>query len=172
MRVNSFLNSSLIRVDNQTATTQSSNNSLENSKELSTSQKALITKLQATDTKVRQHEAAHIAAGGNVIKSGANFTYQKGPDNKLYAVGGEVAIDTSKEATPQKTITKMQTIRAAALAPSDPSPTDYKVATTATLLEMKARLELSQALKEESLKSPVTRYNTNEEIETNFDLYT
>lgn len=102
MRVNSFLNSSLIRVDNQTATTQSSNNSLENSKELSTSQKALITKLQATDTKVRQHEAAHIAAGGNVIKSGANFTYQKGPDNKLYAVGGEVAIDTSKEATPKK----------------------------------------------------------------------
>ncbi|MDN5377640.1 MAG: hypothetical protein PWQ42_936 [Sulfurospirillum sp.] len=172
MRVNSFLNSSLIRVDNQTATTQSSNNSLENSKELSTSQKALITKLQATDTKVRQHEAAHIAAGGNVIKSGANFTYQKGPDNKLYAVGGEVAIDTSKETTPQKTITKMQTIRAAALAPSDPSPTDYKVAATATLLEMKARLELSQALKEESLKSPVTRYNTNEEIETNFDLYT
>jgi hypothetical protein len=66
----------------------------------------------------------------------------------------------------------MQTIRAAALAPSDPSPTDYKVAATATLLEMKARLELSQALKEESLKSPVTRYNTNEEIETNFDLYT
>lgn len=101
-----------------------------------------LTKLEDRDQEVKMHEAAHIAAGGGVVTGGASFTYQKGPNGKMYAVGGEVPIDTSKEQTHRATIAKMQKVKAAALAPSDPSPTDIKVASTASLMESKARQEI------------------------------
>ena len=48
----------------------------------------LVTELKQTDTEVRNHEMAHIAAGGSLITSGASFTYKRGPDGNNYAVGG------------------------------------------------------------------------------------
>lgn len=117
--------------------------------ELSSSEQAQLQKLQNSDTQVRAHEAAHIAAGGGIVTGGANFTYQEGPDGKLYAIGGEVPIDARPENKPEQTIDKMQKVRAAALAPSDPSSTDYKVASTATMLESRARMELNQQKLEE-----------------------
>lgn len=177
MQVNSFVNSSLIRVNNPYESTNVQKDSEETEKtssskeELSSAQKSLITRLQATDQAVRKHETAHIAAGGGVIRSGANFTYLEGPDKKLYAVGGEVSIDTSSEATPQETIPKMRLVRAAALAPSDPSSTDYQVASTATMLEMQARLQLSIQLREELAQGNVTKYANNEDSEPEFSTY-
>lgn len=102
----------------------------------------LISKLQSSDTKVRAHEAAHIAAGGGVVTGGANFSYTRGPDGRMYATGGEVPIDTSRESTPEGTIQKARQISAAAMAPADPSPTDYRVAASAVVMEMRARMEL------------------------------
>ena len=176
MQVGGFLNSSLTRVSNpyeQTIVQKTSEDTEKTNKkeELTSAQKSLITRLQSTDQKVREHEAAHISAGGSVIRSGANFTYTKGPDSRLYATGGEVSIDTSTEATPQETIPKMQLVRTAALAPSDPSSTDYQVASTATMLEMQARLELSQQLKKELAEKNVSIYANNEESESNFSTY-
>ncbi|MEA3372169.1 MAG: putative metalloprotease CJM1_0395 family protein [Campylobacterota bacterium] len=106
------------------------------------SDSVLISKLQATDTKVRAHEAAHLAAGGGVVTGGANFSYTRGPDGKMYAVGGEVPIDSSEASTPEATIQKARQLAAAALAPADPSPTDYRVAASAVVMEMRARMEL------------------------------
>ncbi len=103
--------------------------------------KEMITKLQARDAKVRAHEAAHIAAGGGVVTGGASFTYQQGPDQKMYAIGGEVPIDTSKEPDPDATMQKAQKIKAAALAPADPSSADLKIAATASMMESKAMQE-------------------------------
>jgi len=171
MQVGGSLNPSLIRVSNEQNNDQKTSQTsekVEQKDELSTSEKAQVAKLQTIDQKVKEHEAAHIGAGGSVIKSGANFSYTKGPDNQLYATGGEVSIDTSSEATPEETIAKMQLIRAAALAPADPSGTDYKVASTASLLEMKARLELSQELKDELAQKNISQYANNEESEYNF----
>ena len=171
MQVGGSLNPSLIRVSNEQNNDQKTSRTsekVEQKDELSTSEKAQVAKLQTIDQKVKEHEAAHIGAGGSVIKSGANFSYTKGPDNQLYATGGEVSIDTSSEATPEETIAKMQLIRAAALAPADPSGTDYKVASTASLLEMKARLELSQELKDELAQKNISQYANNEESEYNF----
>ncbi len=105
--------------------------------------KQMVAELRARDSEVRAHEAAHIAAGGGIVKGGASFTYQKAPDGRLYAVGGEVPIDASEENTPEATIQKMQQVRSAAMAPSNPSPTDYKVAANAMMAEMKARQELA-----------------------------
>lgn len=103
----------------------------------------LLDELQKTDADVRRHEMAHVAAGGKYITSGANFTYQKGPDGKNYAVGGEVGIDTSPvPGDPQATLQKMRQVKAAALAPANPSSQDRKVASNATAEASKALSEL------------------------------
>ncbi len=100
---------------------------------LTQDEKLELTKLQQIDTQVRAHEMAHLAAAGPYARSGASFQYQRGPDGKNYAVAGEVQIDTSRESTPEATIRKMRVVRAAALAPADPSPQDRKVAASATM---------------------------------------
>jgi hypothetical protein len=105
---------------------------------------AQIGKLRARDTKVRQHEAAHLTAAGGLATSGASFTYQKGPDGVNYAIGGEVGIDVSPGRTPQDTIERAKTIKAAALAPAEPSGPDLAVAAKAQQLEQQARGELAK----------------------------
>lgn len=84
-----------------------------------------------------------MAAAGGLAQGGASFSYQTGPDGKRYAVGGEVSIDVSKGRTPQETIDKARQIRAAALAPADPSGQDRQVAARAARMEMEARQEMS-----------------------------
>jgi hypothetical protein len=101
-----------------------------------------VAELEMIDTKVRAHELAHLAAAGSYATGGASFQYAKGPDGKQYAVAGEVGIDTGKESSPEATISKMQTVRAAALAPADPSPQDQKVAARASLVIAEASQEL------------------------------
>ncbi len=104
-----------------------------------------VDRLKARDLEVKTHEAAHLAAAGSYAQGGASYTYQTGPDGKRYAVGGEVSIDASPvSGDPQATIAKMRIIRSAALAPSNPSSQDYKVAATASQEEAKARMELAR----------------------------
>ncbi|RCK73176.1 MAG: SrpA-related protein [Anaerolineae bacterium] len=114
-------------------------------KELSEQDKRAIARLKENDRKVRAHEEAHIRAGGNLIRSRAQYSYEMGPDKKLYAVSGEVSIDTSPvEGDPEATIRKAARIKAAALAPADPSPQDRAVAAEADVMAMRARLELAR----------------------------
>ena len=109
---------------------------------LSSEELRLIDQLSATDRQVRTHELAHMAAGAG-LAGGASFTYQVGPDNQRYAVAGEVSIDTSPAGDPAATLAKAEQIRAAALAPADPSPQDQKVAAMAARMASAARLELA-----------------------------
>ncbi len=108
----------------------------------------VVQELAAADREVRAHESAHLAAGGGVVTGGASFSYTRGPDGKMYATGGEVPIDASEESDPDATIQKAQRIRAAALAPADPSPQDYKVAAMAIMMEQGARLEKMRELQD------------------------
>lgn len=101
-----------------------------------------IRKLEEIDRKVRAHEQAHIAAAAGLSVSSANFQYTQGPDGKKYAVGGEVSIDVSEGRTPEETIDKATRIRAAALAPADPSGQDRAVAAMATQMQAAAQVEL------------------------------
>ncbi len=103
-----------------------------------------IEELRRRDREVRQHEQAHIAAGGRYVRGGASFEYQEGPDGKRYAVGGEVSIDTSEEPDPAATIRKMETVKKAALAPAQPSAQDRAVAAKAQAKEAQARAELQR----------------------------
>src|SRR5690554_3777891 len=100
-----------------------------------------VEQLKARDREVRAHEMAHLAAAGGLAMSGATFTYQRGADGVSYAIGGEVKIDTSSGSTPEETIRKAQTIRAAALAPAEPSGQDHAVAAQASQMEAQARAE-------------------------------
>lgn len=110
---------------------------------LSPEAQAQVRQLKAADQKVRQHEAAHQAAGAG-LTGGANYQYVRGPDGRQYAVSGEVSINTSPAGTPEATLAKARQIRAAALAPADPSPQDRAVAAAASLMESQARAEISR----------------------------
>ncbi len=111
-------------------------------RQLSREEQLEVTRLQQRDTQVKAHEMAHLAAAGPYARGGANFSYASGPDGMKYAVGGEVSIDTSPEPSPDATIRKMRIIRAAAMAPADPSPQDRKVAAQADATIIEARREL------------------------------
>lgn len=108
---------------------------------LSAEQRETIRQMQQRDREVRSHEQAHQAAAGGLALGGASLSMRPGPDGHMYAVGGEVQIDTSKESDPDATIAKAQQIRAAATAPADPSAQDRAVAAEATRMEGEARRE-------------------------------
>jgi hypothetical protein len=103
----------------------------------------VISALQTSDRVVHAHEMAHMAAGAGLVTRGASYTYQTGPDGQRYAVGGEVGIDVSPGRTPQESLAKAERIRAAALAPAEPSAQDLQVAASAAQMASEARLEIS-----------------------------
>lgn len=117
--------------------------------ELSEEEQAQVEQLKARDTEVRTHEQAHLAAAGPYARGGPSYTYQKGPDGKRYAIGGEVGIDTSPvEGDPEATVAKARVIRSAAVAPAEPSSQDRAVAAAAVKMEQDALSEIRN--KEES----------------------
>lgn len=135
-----------------------------NRAKLNLQEEAVLRKLQATDLRVRAHERAHLAAAGGVARSGASFSSTRGPDGRLYATGGEVAIDASPvPGDPDATIAKAATIRRAALAPSNPSSQDRAVAARAGAMASEARAEkLREGDSEsESMLKPADSSNDN-----------
>lgn len=105
--------------------------------------KEKIQTLKERDQEVRIHEQAHAAVGGQYAGA-PSYEFETGPDGKRYAVGGEVSIDVSEEKDPEDTISKMQIVRAAALAPAEPSAQDYKVAADASQKEQSARAHVAK----------------------------
>ena len=110
--------------------------------ELTPEQQRQVEALKKRDREVRQHEQAHLAAGRDLVRGGPSYTYETGPDNKQYAVGGEVTIDTTPGRTPEETIPKARHIRETALAPAEPSAQDRSVAAKASRMESDARHEV------------------------------
>ncbi len=120
---------------------------------LTESEKRLVTELKQRDMEVKRHEMAHISASGGLAVSGANFSYQRGPDGTNYAVGGEVSIDTSPvSGDPEATVAKMQQVRSAALAPADPSAQDMKVAAQASAIMVDALSDIMASRTQEQTK--------------------
>lgn len=103
---------------------------------------AVLLELKKIDQQVRQHEAAHIAAGGSYVSKAASYSYKIGPDGNRYAVAGEVGIDVSPEQDPRVTVQKMAVVQRAALAPADPSPQDRAVAAKAAMTSAQAQAQI------------------------------
>ena len=105
-------------------------------------QQRQVAALVERDLEVRKHEQAHQAAGGEHAGS-PTYQFSRGPDGKRYATGGEVVIDMGTiPGDPAATIAKMQQVRAAALAPDEPSSQDLSVARAASGKEAQARKDL------------------------------
>lgn len=110
---------------------------------LSAEEQRIVDKLASRDKEVRAHEQAHLSAAGGLATSGANYTYETGPDGRRYAVGGEVGIDVSPGRTPEDTLARAKQIQAAALAPAEPSGADRQIAAQAARMAATARIELA-----------------------------
>ncbi len=119
--------------------------------ELTEEEQQKVQELKSRDREVRQHEQAHMAAAGGHARGGPSYEYTTGPDNRRYATGGEVSIDTSKVADdPEATIRKSQIIYRAAMAPAEPSSQDRSVASEAKQMESAARRELAESRRSEA----------------------
>ncbi len=105
--------------------------------------------LKKREREVKAHEQAHMAAGAGLVRGGAKYTYERGPDGRMYAVSGEVSIDTSEGRTPEETIRKMERVKRAALAPAEPSAKDRQVAAGASRIQAEGRAELAEEQREE-----------------------
>lgn len=109
---------------------------------LTPEQKQELAELKARDTEVKTHEQAHLAAASGLSASAPSYEYETGPDGNKYAVGGEVSISFTKSSDPKENIAKAQTMKAAALAPAQPSSQDLAVARRATSIILDAQQEL------------------------------
>lgn len=140
-----------------------------NGVKLSQKEVAQVRELQSIDRNVKAHEAAHQAAGGG-LAGAASFTYTRGPDNQMYATAGEVPISMQKGNTPEETIANARQIAAAAMAPADPSPQDYKVAANAAKMEFEARAEAMKLKAEEAKEKEKEEENKEKDDKnSNFD---
>lgn len=111
--------------------------------ELTEEEKAQVEALKARDREVRAHEQAHAAVGG-AYAGAPTYEYQVGPDGNRYAVGGSVSIDTAPvDGDPEATIDKLEQVKAAALAPAEPSGQDRAVAAQADAGIQQAQAQLN-----------------------------
>ncbi len=165
---NSKLQTSQEKTDSSEKLDKDNKEPKKSNNELSLDEKKQISELQARDTEVRAHESAHQAAGGGMT-GGASFTYQKGPDGRTYAIGGEVPISMPSGSTPEEIISNAQQVITAALAPADPSAQDMSVASSARALMINAQQE---KMKETNQKNdPSKKEDSKEEDEYMLDTY-
>lgn len=137
--------------ENQSASTQGDDSTAEepiqgdtksNNVHLSADEQQQILELELRDQEVQVHEAAHAAVGGQYAGA-PSLSYETGPDGKRYAVSGEVNVDMSEiSGDPAATMKKADVIRAAALAPAQPSSQDRNVAARAAQMKTQAQAEL------------------------------
>lgn len=137
-----------------------------NGVELTMQQVQQVRELQSIDRNVKAHEAAHQAAGGG-LAGAASFSYTRGPDNQMYATAGEVPIRMQKGRTPEETIANARQVVAAAMAPADPSPQDYRVAANALKMEFEARAEATKLKAQEAQEKKEENEEKQENLDTN-----
>ncbi len=136
------------------------NKSRETVQDLKLKEQQILFKLRQRDREVRAHEQAHLLAAGPYARGGPHYEYVRGPDGRLYAVGGEVKIDTSPiPGNPKATLEKARTIKRAALAPAHPSPQDRMVALQADRMAMEALMEIQKQQMEKINQTAQTMKN-------------
>lgn len=125
---------------------QSQQREEEKQQQLEQKEAQALAQLKKRDLEVKTHEQAHAAVGGQYAGS-PSYEYERGSDGNNYAVAGEVPIDISEVPNdPQATIEKMQQVRAAALAPQEPSGADRAIAAEANQKMSEARADLNTEL--------------------------
>lgn len=116
--------------------------------ELTPQEQQQLAELKQTDAQVKAHEHAHKSTAAGLTTSGPNYEYETGPDGKKYAVAGDVNVSYQKSSDPEVNLKNAQQLKAAALAPADPSSQDRKVAMQADREIAQARQEIMEEQKQ------------------------
>ncbi len=133
-----------------------------NEEEVVKQEQEISRELAERDREVRAHEQTHASIGGQYA-SAPSYTYERGPDGRMYAVSGEVKIDTSPIPNdPQATLEKAEIIQRAALSVAEPSSADRAAAADARAMAVEARAEM---LQQEEEVSAAERENSDEKVE-------
>jgi len=94
----------------------------------------VLSKFKKSDSDIRTHEQIHATIGHTTAP--ISYSYQKGPDGKMYAVGGAVRLDTSIPDDPKAAQFKLDQLKRASNGPSDLSSSDITISTQANLNKM------------------------------------
>ena len=90
--------------------------------------RAVVDRLRQRDQQVRQEELAHAAVAGD-LAGPISYVYQRGPDGRLYAIGGSVQIKARNHSgDPQELARLGARLSAAAHAATNPSGADLSAA--------------------------------------------
>ncbi|MEG0386327.1 MAG: putative metalloprotease CJM1_0395 family protein [Solibacillus sp.] len=112
-----------------------------------------INQLKQTEREVIAHETAHKAAGAGVT-GGISYTHTTGPDDQSYITGGEVSIQMPSAGESDSTISVLEKVRQAALAPAEPSAQDLRVAASASAQIQQVRAQENGEVFEEEEFAP------------------
>lgn len=94
----------------------------------------VLNRFKNKDSEIRNHEQLHASLGTTTTP--INYSYQVGPDGKLYATGGYVRFDTSLPKDKDAAIQKLNELESASSAPKDLSRADSSIAQAANLNKM------------------------------------
>ncbi|ATP38892.1 hypothetical protein CSE16_02020 [Solibacillus sp. R5-41] len=112
-----------------------------------------IDQLKLMEREVVAHESAHKAAGANVT-GGISYSHATGPDNQRHITGSEVSIHLPSTGESDSTISLLEKVRQAALAPAEPSVQDLRVAASASTQIQQVRAEQNGDAFEEERVAP------------------
>lgn len=91
----------------------------------------VIEKFRSKDAEIRTHEQVHASIGHTTTP--ISYSYQQGPDGKMYAIGGSVRFDTSIPDDPKAAAFKLDMLQKAASGPAQMSGADGAIATQSNL---------------------------------------
>lgn len=120
--------------------------------ELTEKEKEIIERLKKRDKEVRQHEHKHKAIAGRHAQN-IQYSYITGPDNKRYAIEGQVPMDVSPERTPEETLEKALKIKQAVGSVDNPSVADRQIIARADQIATQARREIIRRKQEKVAES-------------------
>ena len=124
-----------------------------------------VAELQATEKEVIAHEQA---VGGS-LTGPVSYTYTEGPDDNLYVNGGEVSIQLKEGSSSKETISILERVHTAALAPLNPSPQDLRVAASAATQMQQIRGEIvTEQLVDDETVEPFAGIDTKVDIPDRF----
>jgi len=91
----------------------------------------VVEKFRSKDAEIRTHEQVHASIGHTTAP--ISYSYQQGPDGKMYAVGGSVRLDTSLSDDPKAAAFKLDMLQKAASGPAQMSGADGAIASQSNL---------------------------------------
>ncbi len=99
----------------------------------------VLEKFKNKDAEIRTHEQVHASIGHTTAP--ISYSYQQGPDGKMYAIGGSVRMDTSIPDDPKAAAFKLDILKKAASGPTDTSGADNTIASQSNLNKILLQLK-------------------------------